>query len=136
MSRFPPEIPGGYPAAQSVFCKIHDFSGTDFPNFPKLHKFVPRNFPKFPEFPEISGIRPPRVQKSAVFLYIYKRLQPENTKKPRIFPRGFPGIFRGFSGIPGISGKTHISRICTFREIQGNTIQTIYVLLYAIVDFK
>ena len=76
MSEFPPEFPGGYPAAQSVFCKKHVFSGTDFPNFPKLHKFVPRNFPKFPEFPEISGIRPPRVQKSTVFLYIYKRLQP------------------------------------------------------------
>ena len=118
MSRFPPEIPGGYPAAQSVFCKKHVFSGTDFPNFPKLHKFVPRNFPEFPEFPEFPGVRPTRIQKSPGFLYIYKRLQPENTKKPRIFPRGFRGIFRGFSGNSRDFGKTHI---LPDRDISGNS---------------
>ena len=100
MSRFPPEIPGGYPAAQSGFCKNHVFSGTNFPNFPKLHKFVPGNFRNFREFPGISGISPKSVQKRPFFIDVYKRLQPENKKKPRIFPRDFPGIFREFPGFP------------------------------------
>jgi hypothetical protein len=109
--KFPPEFLGVYPAVQSVFCKKHVFSGTDFPNFPKLHKFVPRNFPKFPEFPEISGSRPPRVQKSIVFYTFisdYSRKTQKTPNFPARFSGDFPGIFREF---PGFRENTKFPRV-------------------------
>jgi hypothetical protein len=67
------------------------------------------------------------------FISDYSRKTRKNPEFSREVFRGFSG---DFPGIPGISGKYQISRICSFREIRGNTIQTVHVLVYVIIDFK
>ena len=92
---FPPKFPEGTLLRRAVSVKIMFFRG-------RISR-ISRNCTNFSrKFPGISGIFPKSTQKWPFFTDVYKRLQPENTKKPRIFPRDFPGIFREFPEFPEI----------------------------------
>jgi len=61
------------------------------PEIPGKSPTFSENFRKFPEIPENPGSRPGKI---GHFEGVYKRLQPETTKKPPNFPSEIRGKFR------------------------------------------
>jgi len=118
---FPPKFPEGTLLRRAVSVKIMFFRGRisrisrNCTNLSRGISGISGNFREFPEF------RQNRSKKALFFLCIYKRLQPENQKNPRIFPRDFPEIFREFPGFPEIFrdfGKTQFSQFLEFLAIR------------------
>jgi len=106
-----PENPGNRPRKighfWGVYKRLQPGTTKKPPKFPpKIQGTSPtfsENFRKFPENPENPGNRPGKI---VHFGCVYKRLQPETTKKPPNFPPEILGKSLEIPEIPGNSGNS------------------------------